>query len=317
MNGKYIIDRETLVKIADVIRKKEESTALIPLPEFFSRVDGLVDSKAPDGTDVTFGYVKQTVVETTPEGKAYYNGVLLPVIPEDELSNCPYIMILKHIEGNIYVYGSTSIPYYQVKSSVNRLELPNGRSRTLYNVDSDSWGTIDTKTSSTYCDLSSTWSIIWTNFNMPNGSATATSIYFKATEPVIEIVSEIKVPAEREALYSITGADLNELAYVAQKVSGRAKLMTIEEIVHWLSTTQYIPQGNAESRFNFNTLLASNVYGRLPDVQTGTAFSEFDFNNMLETNVSGVLPTVYDSNAISAFDFSSLLQTSAIGQVEN
>ncbi len=312
MNGKYIIDRETLVKIADVIRKKEESTALIPLPEFFNRIDGLVDSKAPDGTDVTFGYVKQTVVETTPEGKAYYNGVLLPVIPEDALSNCPYIMILKHSEGNIYVYGSTSIPYFNVKSSVNRLELPSGRSRASYNADSDSWNTIDTSTSSTWCNLSENWSIVWSGFNIPNGSATATSIYFKATEPVTELTSEIKVPAEREALYSIAGADLNELAYVAQKVSGRAKLMTIEEIVHWLSTTQYIPQGNAESAVDFNIELIANASGILPVVHQGAASSEVDISTLsINTNAYCILPDVQQGTASSTLDLTLLAITSS------
>lgn len=118
--------------------------------------------------------------------KYYYNGVLLPEIPADIVSACPYLTILKALDnGNIWCYGSTSKPYYNVQSSVERLELPSGRYGVKYNVEGDSWGEVNTSTSSTWCNLSTTWTVVWSNFDIPNGSATATDIYFRASYPTL------------------------------------------------------------------------------------------------------------------------------------
>ena len=118
--------------------------------------------------------------------KYYYNGVLLPEIPVIGYENCPYLMILRLMETNgIYLYGSTSKPYYQVKDSVNRLELPSGRTRSLYNDDTDSWGASNANTTATFCQLVNKWEILWSSHDIPNGSATATEIYFEGSEPVL------------------------------------------------------------------------------------------------------------------------------------
>lgn len=117
--------------------------------------------------------------------KYSYNGVILPEIPADIVSSCSYILILKAKDGgNIWVYGSTSKPYYRLQSSVDRLELPSGRHRSLYSTQNDSWGSIATSTSATWCDLTNTWSILWSSYDVPSGSSTATSIYFKGSTPI-------------------------------------------------------------------------------------------------------------------------------------
>ena len=139
--------------------------------------------------------------------KYYYGGVLLTEIPYDDYAQCPYLMILQSTNGNIYIYGSTSKPYYQVKSSVERLELPTGRTRSLYNAEDGSWGAINSSTSATYCNLSETWSIIWSNFNIPNGSETSTDIYFYASEPY-RVLYLVKADGK---LYTVVDDALSEL----------------------------------------------------------------------------------------------------------
>ena len=116
--------------------------------------------------------------------KYYYNGVLLPEIPGADYDGYTYKMILRTASGNVYIYATNSKPYYQRKSSVNRLELPGGRTRSLLNTELDAWGAANTSTSATYCDLSSNWSIIWSNFDIPSGSASATAVYFYGSVPI-------------------------------------------------------------------------------------------------------------------------------------
>lgn len=97
-------------------------------------------------------------------------------------------MILKHSNGNTYIYGSTSKPYYQVKSSTERLELPSGRTRSNYDVENDVWGEANTSTDSAFCNLSSNWTVLWSSFDIPSGSDTATEIYFYSSEPVLALI---------------------------------------------------------------------------------------------------------------------------------
>ena len=140
--------------------------------------------------------------------KYYYGEVLLTEIPYEDYTQYPYLMILQNTNGNIYIYGSTSKPYYQVKSSVERLELPTGRTRSLYNAEDGSWGAINSSTSATFCNLSENWSIIWSNFNIPNGSETSTDIYFYTIEPYC-VLYLVKADGK---LYTVVDGTLSELA---------------------------------------------------------------------------------------------------------
>lgn len=112
-----------------------------------------------------------------------YNGVQLTVIPLDMLSGTyKYLMLLRLVEsGTIYAYATTAQPYYD---GTSKLELTAGRKRTEYNADEDTWGEVSESTAATYCDMSAKWEIVWSNHDIPNGSADATEIYFNGSEPV-------------------------------------------------------------------------------------------------------------------------------------
>lgn len=119
--------------------------------------------------------------------KYYYNGVLLQEIPAADYSGYTYQMILKYSDEDIeslWVYASDTKPYHQVKSSVDRLELPGGRTRSIMNAETGEWGSPNVGTSSTWCDLSNTWEVVWSNFNIPSGSASSATVYFYRSSPV-------------------------------------------------------------------------------------------------------------------------------------
>ena len=106
------------------------------------------------------------------------------------------------------------------------------------------------------------------NHDIPNGSATATSIYFAGSNPVPEVVEETQTttaPADRDGQYAITGADLNELGAVTQKMAGKRALMTVSDMIYWLNRVQFIPQGNAESVIDVSPLFITSAYGALQE----------------------------------------------------
>lgn len=72
--------------------------------------------------------------------------------------------------------------------------------------------------------------------------------------------------------YSISAEIMNAIVAEIQKMSGRTKPLTPEEMLYWLRRVVYIPQGLAES---VNSIVSnvSSASGRLPVVQRGTAIS--------------------------------------------
>lgn len=119
--------------------------------------------------------------------KYYYNGVLLPEFPAEVLANYSHVWIRDNgstgkydlvVAPNIWYYTSNTMnksvsgtyPYYSIpKASYLEYEAWE------YNADSDlNFG------------LDSARTVLWSGFDVPNGSATSATIYFHATEPVAE-----------------------------------------------------------------------------------------------------------------------------------
>ena len=185
--------------------------------------------------------------------KYYYNGVLLPKIPAADYDSYSYIMILQNSSGNVYIYATNSKPYYQRKSSVDRLELPGGRTRSLFNAELNVWGDPDTSESSTYCDLSSKWSIIWSGFDIPSGSASATAVYFYGSMPV-EAYDRKYLIRSGSTLYTITDGTLSALnttnvtsslfqTYGVDDLPDGSLLvgLTDPEVLYWHDSTDELP----------------------------------------------------------------------------
>lgn len=246
-----------------------------------------VGEGGPSAENVEFGNVKQTGTEVAPEGKLYYGGELLPEIPAEFSDSYQYTMIIRRTSGYVDVIGCASPFYYEVvegEPCANQSAGAAGRRR--YSSDTDSWGDIST---GNY--RYSFASIVWSNFDMPNGSATSTTIYFEGSEPTSEISTSWLEPVERLEAYSTTGDFLNGVAGYVQKFLGTLSLMTPQGMLDGLAEVKFIPQGRASSTLALDTsMFESAASGILPDVQKGTATSVLALDTSLfTTSATGAL----------------------------
>lgn len=219
----------------------------------------------PDGTNVTFGNVQQDG-NGIPEGKASYNGVVLPKIPEDVLAQYPYAWIRKNTTSGYYDLFISDEPFYF--QSVGIYPGSGTAAKLWYRVainnaeNVEEWEDNSQNNTFDWWGIDSARPVLWSNHDIPNGSATATDIYFFGSEPVTGGETAL-VPAEREEAYSIKSEDLNTLGAISQSVAGQNALMTIGEMIYALNKAKFIPQGTANSSFSLN--FESNAGGVLKE----------------------------------------------------
>ncbi len=294
-----------LKSTADAIRAKTGGTDNIPWSEtegFKSAVgniptgvdeaelDGILDAVndlngsevvdvVADGSEVTFGNERKTVVTKTPDGKAYFNGVLLPEIPADILASYPYCWIRDNGSTGYYdLLFATGIWYLASTDTLNHNDSNNVEWYRIEKASAESvneWTFNQSYSSSGWGDDANRV-CIWSNYDIPNGSATATAIYFKGSKPITEVAETVSVPVERLDAYAISSVDLNALGAITQTMAGKSVLMTVSDMVYYLSTVQFIPKGNAESSLSLSFNSAAS--GVLPDVQKSTATSSFSLS---------------------------------------
>lgn len=115
---------------------------------------------------------------------ALYGGVRLPLLPEDVLAQYPYCWIWKDPDTAEYkAFFSTAVWYYydvSLKRSVSETSPVY-----VYSEENDAWEF--SQNHSATQKLGNSSAITWTNFNIPKGSATATSYQKTATEPGITV----------------------------------------------------------------------------------------------------------------------------------
>lgn len=146
-------------------------------------------------------------------GKSYFNGRLLPDIPTDYFLGYPYLMMVQLIGATSpSVFGSTSKPYYWVSSGTERLELPSGRWESV--LSGNEWAE-PTKASDSYLGINKYWTLVWSNFDIPKGSSTATAVYFEGTKSIPQTVAVLKTDdsikryaTESEMLADAPGQDV-------------------------------------------------------------------------------------------------------------
>lgn len=288
----YKVSESALTEIAEAIRTQKGSENKYKLKDFAKNIEAMSAVSGSEG--VTFGYEKKTVTNTVTasEGKCFYNGVELPEIPADVFAEYPYAWIRKNNTNGTYdLVMGRDLWYFNTdmtcsdNSNIKYYIIP----ISTYS-EADEWN-FNKDTTSAF-GLDSDRTILWSNHDIPNGSATATEIYFEGTEVVTSSTTTeiIKVPVEREERYSVTSDDLNNIAKRTQEMAGTLKLLTTEDIVYWLGRVKFIPQGWAEVKVTVPTTI--------------------------ETNVMGILPTVYKSNAnVNVSISNSMVSTSAVGSL--
>lgn len=270
------VNESSLIATADAIRAKAGTTDLITWVEgegFKAAVEAIQagggGTAAPSAENVTFGNVKKVEVTTVPTGKAYYNGVLLPVIPEDLLVEYPYAWIRNNTTTGYYDLIMSNTPYYYQSSSL--YEGAGVKGLPYYRVpisdveSATKWTTYGSHTFNSW-GLDSARTVLWSNHDIPSGSATATDIYFEGTEPVIqetEIRTEYLEPVERLEEYTAKGDFLNEVAGYVQKILGTLSLFTPAEILDGLGSVKWIVESKAKTTLSHPEPFHTSVSGKL------------------------------------------------------
>lgn len=200
----------------------------------------------PDASTAEFGRVK--VAEPAPSGKAYYNGVLLPEIPADVLAQYPYAWIRKNTTSGYYDLFLSPVPFYTVNSDSMS---GSGTTKQFYRVaiataeTATEWENNGTSDKDIAYDASR--SVLWSNHDIPNGSATATDIYFKGSEPIKEVISGYGDYVDGEDKYAVAIEALNEIAHRIQLHNSSYDLVTGAEIFDFLSRSVFVGKGYANS----------------------------------------------------------------------
>lgn len=116
-------------------------------------------------------------------GKYSYNGTVLPALPTEILAEYPYVFIgLVQSTGKYQILASTQPMYFYDN---DRIVRQNSNSEPfVYCVEGDEkWSS--GKSGNYSWAINSDRIIIWSNHDIPNGSATATEIYFEGSQPVL------------------------------------------------------------------------------------------------------------------------------------
>ena len=196
-----LIDK--LTAIANAIRGKTGKEDSLTLEQMVTEIEGI---EAGGGKPVFESFLTDRIAnnivsvneivpggrleDTTPppEPGTYYNGVKLPEIPADVLAEYPYAWIRKDDANGNYnlVFGKQ--PWYYDAEPV--LICGDKSSLPYYSIAISSYLTATEWTNlkdggGTNFGLAANRTVLWSNHDIPNGSATATEIYFKGSNPVI------------------------------------------------------------------------------------------------------------------------------------
>ena len=122
---------------------------------------------------------------------ALYSGYRFPLLPEDVLAQYPYCWIWKDTDTSEYkVFFSTAIWYYNRSTSKGRMMYRTVSETSpvyVYSAENDAWEFLQNHSDNQKIGTYSSGSIIWTNFDVPSGSADATSYFASASTPGLTV----------------------------------------------------------------------------------------------------------------------------------
>lgn len=162
--------------------------------------------------------------------KFYYNGVLLPEIPQNVLAKYPYAWIRRNVTSGYYdlicvtynyQYYLNNTLYLYKGALASDCPNPGVWYRVGINTSSDTWeykqdvqgGTLNL----TYDNV-----VIWSNHDILNGSSTSTEIYLEGSEPIPEIAI---------TLYQIGSTTLTSFADQARRIGGTTDKLTTAQMI--------------------------------------------------------------------------------------
>ena len=170
--------------------------------------------------------------------KFYYNGVLLPEIPQDVLAEYPYCWIRKNTTSGNYdlVFGKQSW-YYN-----NGVYCQNETDEKWYTIpiatstDATAWNF--NKNTTGYFSVDTARFVFWSNHNIPNGSATSANIYFYGSEPEIPKVAKYLVRCQN-MVYTITDNTLTPLE-LTESTAETFQTYGFDELPEWSTISELV-----------------------------------------------------------------------------
>ena len=123
---------------------------------------------------------------------ALYNGVKLPKISEALLARYPYCWIRNNTTSGYYELIMADTPFHYVYTSetsaglslADRLKTQLKYRISIENAEMVTSWELEKVATNTWWGVYADKPVLWSNHDIPNGSADATDIYFKCTEPV-------------------------------------------------------------------------------------------------------------------------------------
>ena len=125
------------------------------------------------------------------QSHALYGGVRLPLLPEDVLAQYPYCWIWQDPNTAEYkAFFSTAVWYFSSRVSggdVMYRTVSETSPVYVYSDVTDTWEFLQNHSSSQKLGVYRDGYITWTNFDIPEGSASATSYFKTATTPGLTV----------------------------------------------------------------------------------------------------------------------------------
>ena len=146
---------------------------------------------SPEGTDIHWHTTEPQLQQPVASSRIYYNGELLPKIPETLLAEYPYAWIRKNTASGYFDLLLSDTPFYRNSNSIK--EGAGVPGRPWYRVAIETAETATEWTDNTGTHTYTGWTfdaarrVFWSNHNIPDGSATTTNVYFYATTLVPEL----------------------------------------------------------------------------------------------------------------------------------
>ena len=200
----YKISGERLTSIANAIRGKTGKEDSLTLEQMVTEIEGieagggkpvfesfLTDRIANNIVSTLDGFIPGGILEDTtppPPPGTYYNGVKLPEIPADALAEYPYAWIRNNKTTAQYqlIMSATGFYYNDTLIRDKNDAISKQYNISIWDTSATDWVDANNGTYGSW-GLDTNRTILWSNHDIPNGSATATDIYFKGSEPIIVV----------------------------------------------------------------------------------------------------------------------------------
>lgn len=271
MAEEYVImPKSDYVSACDAIRRKTGKSNKIKSCDLCVEIDCIEgggsgeSGSIPFVSDTTFGNVTDVeVILPAVEGKKYYNGVLLPELPEAALAYT-HCWIYRHETSGYYRLICSNVTWYVGGDPIGI--------RDSASVEDPRWNITDAELEAGegwkelaagnyyYTYEAGVKYPLWSMSNIMVGSESSNEVFLYGNEPITEKVKEILVPVEREYAYVVKSLSLNEFAAYCQKIIHTENLLSMNDMTEVLKTIEAKNQAERSQKIRCNVRICSVAF---------------------------------------------------------